>query len=238
MRRTGRKRPFGADLGIEPRRRVLAGRFITFEGGEGAGKSTQARRLAERLRAAGRDVVLTREPGGAPLAERIRILLLDPAIPPHPALAEALLFYAARADHVAQTIAPALARGAWVICDRFADSTCVYQGLAGGVDLKAVEALDRLVFPAIRPSLTFILDLPPETGLLRGANRQSGKPPASLDPYESRDITFHAKIREGFLEIARAAPDRCRVIDASRDEEAVAAAVWAAVAAHATGEIS
>lgn len=200
------------------------GKFITFEGGEGVGKSTQALALREHLAAAGREVVVTREPGGSPFAEAVRGLILDAAIPPHAPLAEALLFYAARADHLEQTIRPALARGAWVICDRFSDSTRVYQSLAGKVPLEAFEALERLVVGKTRPDLTLLLDMAPEDGLKRAVRR------GALSRYDARDLAYHARLREGFLAVAEAEPERCAVIDAGAGQTAVAAEVWRIVA--------
>jgi dTMP kinase len=137
------------------------GRFITFEGGEGSGKSTQARMLAERLKLAGVDVVLTREPGGTPFAEQVREFILGGRAVAHPPLSEALLFYAARADHLATVIVPALNAGKWVISDRFSDSTRVYQGAAGGVPAETIEGLDRLVVGAHAPALTIVMDISP-----------------------------------------------------------------------------
>src|ERR1700674_3233425 len=150
---------------------MASGKFITFEGGEGSGKSTQARLLVDRLKARGIDAILTREPGGSPFAEQVRALLLDPATPSHSALSEALLFYAARADHLDKTIRPALAGGRWVICDRFSDSTSVYQGVAGGLAGDALDALERMVVAPTRPKITFILDLAPAHGLARARAR-------------------------------------------------------------------
>ena len=200
------------------------GKFITFEGGEGVGKSTQARLLKERLEAAGRDVVVTREPGGSPFAEAVRALILAPDIPPHAPLAEALLFYTARADHLEQTIRPALARGAWVICDRFSDSTRVYQSLAGKVPLDAFQALERLVVGATRPDLTLVLDMAPEAGLKRAVQR------GALSRYDARGLAYHAELREGFLAVAKSEPERCALVDAGADPIMVAAEVWRIVA--------
>jgi dTMP kinase len=203
----------------------MRGRFITFEGGEGSGKSTQARLLADRLRRDGRTVVETREPGGSPFAERLRAFILDPTVPPHVPLAEALLFYAARADHVAAVIAPALAEGAVVICDRFSDSTRVYQGYAGCLAPETLEALEQIVVGPVVPALTLLLDLPAEVGLARA--RARGGP---ADAYEGRDLAYHERLREGFLEVARRHPARVRVIDAALAPDAVAARIWEAVA--------
>jgi dTMP kinase len=208
---------------------MASGKFITFEGGEGSGKSTQARLLADRLKARGIDALLTREPGGSPFAERVRALLLDPATPSHAALCEALLFYAARADHLDKTIRPALAAGRWIICDRFSDSTRVYQGVAGGLREEALEALERLVVVPTRPHLTFILDLPPMEGLARV--RARGKlvegMGAPADPFEGRDRSFHEQLRKGYAAIAKAEPRRCTLVDAGKPADVVAAEIWA-----------
>jgi dTMP kinase len=206
-------------------------KFITFEGGEGSGKSTQARVLADRLKERGIDALLTREPGGSPFAERVRALLLDPATPSHAVLSEALLFYAARADHLEQTIRPALAAGRWIVCDRFSDSTRVYQGAAGGLRADTLDALERVVVAQTRPHLTFILDLAPAQGLARVRARGSleGTVAAATDPYERRDSLFHEHLREGYAAIAKAEPRRCALIDAARGQDAVAAEIWALI---------
>jgi dTMP kinase len=202
-------------------------RFITFEGGEGSGKSTQARLLADQLQATGVDVLLTREPGGSPFAEQVRALILDPATAPHSALSEALLFYAARADHLDKTIRPALGSGRWVICDRFSDSTRVYQSIAGGVDPVTIEALEGLVVAATVPDLTFILDLAPAAGLARAsARRQAGVP---TDAYETRGLDFHERLRSGYLAIAAAEPRRCVLLDGALPVGPLAELVWAQV---------
>jgi dTMP kinase len=207
----------------------MAGRFITFEGGEGAGKSTQVRRLADRLREAGRTVVITREPGGTPIAEGIREVLLSGFAKPLGSEAEALLFAAARADHVDRLIRPALASGDWVLSDRFSDSTHVYQGASGGVDEELLVALDRLAIGRTHPNLTFILDLPPEVGLARVADRlaATGDVP---DRFEGDDIALHERRRAAYLDIARREPERCVVIDAERSEGEIAEDIWRAVA--------
>jgi dTMP kinase len=205
------------------------GRFITFEGGEGSGKSTQAKLLAERLRSSGIDVVLTREPGGTPFAEQVRDLLLGPNIAPHEALAEALLFYAARADHLARVIRPALKAGKWVICDRFSDSTHVYQNLAGELSHAAFIALERLVVAPTTPDLTCILNIPAEEGLRRVEDRRLAAAPTGADRYEARKLEFHRRLQDGFLKVAAADPNRCVVIDATGERAAVAARVWTAV---------
>jgi dTMP kinase len=210
---------------------MAAGRFITFEGGEGSGKSTQARRLAERLSRLGAEVVLTREPGGSPFAEALRALILDPETPSHSALSEALLFYAARADHLEKTIRPALNAGRWVICDRFSDSTRVYQSEAGGLPPEVLDQLEEMVVAPTTPDLTLILDLPAEQGLGRAHGRRlvAPKEAPAPDAYEKRDLAYHWKLREAFAAIARAEPHRCVLIDATADEAAVAEAVWRAV---------
>jgi len=206
-----------------------SGRFITFEGGEGSGKSTQARLLAETLRARGVDGVLTREPGGSPFAEHVRNLILDPATPPHSALSEALLFYAARADHLDRVIRPALVAGRWVISDRFSDSTRVYQVEAGGLPLEVFKAFELIVVKLTYPDLTFILDVPPEVGLSRATTRRLAQALSGEDAYEKRDLAFHTRLREGFLAVAKAEPRRCHVIDATQPEAAIAAEVLAQV---------
>lgn len=203
---------------------MARGRFITFEGGEGTGKSTQLRRLADRLRGEGRAVVATREPGGSPGAETIRDLLVNGAADRWSPVTETLLMYAARRDHIERVIAPALARGDWVVCDRFADSTRAYQGAAGGTDPALIAALETYVLGEVRPDLTLVLDLPVETGLARAASR-----PGAETRFESKGQAFHARLREAFLAIAAAEPGRCAVIDAAGDMDQVAAAVWAAV---------
>lgn len=210
---------------------MASGRFITFEGGEGSGKSTQARLLLEALRAKGVDVLATREPGGSPFAEQVRKLILHPSIAAHEPLSEALLFYAARADHLHKTIRPALGVGRWVVCDRFSDSTRVYQCDAGGLPLEAFKTLEQLVVGLTFPDLTFILDLPAAAGLERAATRRlaealSGQAP---DSYEKRDVEFHERLRAAYLAIAKAEPQRCVVIDAAAAPEAIASQVWAHV---------
>lgn len=203
------------------------GRFITLEGGEGAGKSVQARRLAARLRERGLAVVLTREPGGSPGAEALREIILSGAAARYGAEGEALLFSAARIDHIDQTIAPALRRGEWVICDRFADSTRAYQGAAGKIDPELLASLERVAVGACRPDLTLILDLPVSVGLARAAARRGVGEEA--DRFEREGVAFHETLRQAFLAIARAEPDRCALVDASATEDEVAEAIWAIV---------
>jgi dTMP kinase len=203
---------------------MVRARFITFEGGEGSGKSTQARLLVAALQGEGHDVVATREPGGAPGAEAIRDLLLDGPLERWDALSEALLHSAARRDHLLRTIRPALARGAWVVCDRFADSTTAYQGFGLGLGRDTVDRLTDLVAEGLRPDLTLILDIAVETGLARAGSRGQ-----AATRYERMDEAFHHRLRAAFLDIARHEPKRCVVIDAAAPPETVAAAVLAAV---------
>lgn len=202
----------------------MAGRFITFEGGEGAGKSTHVRLLAEALRAAGLSVVETREPGGSPGAEEIRELLVHGAVARWDPVSEALLHFAARRDHVARVIAPALAAGEWVLSDRFADSTMAYQGYGHRLGREVIEQLYALAVGDLAPELTVILDLPVEDGLARAGSRNSGG-----TRYENMDRAFHDRLRKGFLAIAEREPKRCVVIDGSESVEAVHRAVKEAV---------
>ena len=203
---------------------MTQGYFISFEGGEGAGKSTQIRRLAERLQAAGHDVVLTREPGGSPGAEAIRELLVNGAADRWSPVSEALLMSAARRDHLERVIRPALERGAIVLCDRFADSTRAYQGAGGAVDLDFIASLERFVVEGTRPRLTLILDLPVAEGLARAGAR------GGEARFESKGLAFHERLRAAYLDIARSEPDRCEVIDAAGTQDQVAAAIAAALA--------
>jgi dTMP kinase len=207
----------------------MSGRFITFEGGEGSGKSTQARLLADALHAKGIDGVLTREPGGSPFAEQVRSLILDPETAPHSPLSEALLFYAARADHLDRVIRPALVAGRWVISDRFSDSTRVYQVEAGGLPLDVYKAFELIVVKLTYPDLTFILDVPPEVGLKRATTRRLAQALSGEDAYEKRDLEYHTRLREGFLAIAKAEPRRCHVLDATAPEQTIATEVMAQV---------
>jgi dTMP kinase len=203
---------------------VAQGKFITFEGGEGAGKSTQLRRLAARLEALGRAVVATREPGGSPGAEDIRALVLQGQADRWSPATETLLMYAARRDHIERVIRPALAKGAWVVCDRFADSTRAYQGAGGGVDPALIAALEDHILEQTRPDLTLIFDMPVSEGLAR-AHARAGHELR----FESKGLAFHERLREGFLAIARAEPQRCAVVDATGSPDEVEARVWAAV---------
>lgn len=202
------------------------GRFVTFEGGEGAGKSSQVTRLAERLRGLGHEVVVTREPGGSPGAEAVRHVLLSGAAQAFGPLAEALLFAAARADHVDQTIAPALAAGRWVVSDRFFDSTRVYQGLEGAVAPETVAILEDVAVGDCRPDLTVLLDLPVEVGLRRADLRRGD---GAVDRFEGEAMEIHDARRRAFLALARAEPDRFVVVDAAHDPATVADAIWYAV---------
>jgi dTMP kinase len=200
------------------------GRFITLEGGEGTGKSTQVRLLAPWLRERGVDVVETREPGGAAGAERIRDLLVQGDTDRWTPAAETLLHYAARADHLDRTIRPALASGRWVVCDRFADSTKAYQGYGQGMSLELIDALFAAIVADTVPHLTFVLDLPVADGL-----RRAGRRAGVENRYEQMTLDFHERLRAGFLSIARAEPQRCAVINASRDIDAVQADIQAEV---------
>jgi len=200
------------------------GRFITLEGGEGAGKSTQIKLLATWLRERGIDVVQTREPGGAIGAERIRALLVTGDADRWTPMAETLLHYAARADHLDRTIRPALAARRWVICDRFADSTMAYQGYGHGVPFEVIESLFKAVVGDSAPDLTVVLDLPVEQGLQRAAARAGPE-----NRYEQMGVDFHNRLRSGFLAIARQNPQRCAVIDADRDIDAIQSDIQAEV---------
>lgn len=210
-------------------RAVTRGRFITLEGGEGVGKSTQARRLVERLRALGLGVVQTREPGGSPGAEAIRGLVVSGETERWSPMTELMLMFAARNDHLEQTIRPALERGDWVVCDRFADSSRAYQGAGGGAPSAFIEALDQAVVGDTQPDLTLVFDLPVEVGLERAFGRGLFE-----TRFESKGVAFHERLRAGFLAIARDHPERCQVVDADGDEDAVAERVWNAVDARLT----
>ncbi len=202
----------------------MRGCFITFEGGEGSGKSTQVTRLADRLKLRGIDVVTTREPGGSPGAEAMRILLLKGIAKPLGPTAETMLFAAARDDHVHSTIDPALSRGAWVISDRFMDSTRVYQGALGNVDPRLIRALERVTIGDVVPDLTFILDVPVEVGMARVKSRGGER-----DRFEAEDLEFHIQLREAFRDAAEREPKRCVLIDASQNADLVAVRIWMSV---------
>ena len=200
------------------------GQFITLEGGEGSGKSTQLRRLATTLAERGLEVVTTREPGGSPGAEAIRDLLVKGDTDRWDAVTEALLHFAARRDHLRVTVRPALARGAWVVSDRYADSSLVYQGLGQGVDRGVLDTLFQIATDGLKPDLTLVLDVPVEIGLARAGARRGAE-----DRYERMGEALHRRLRDGFLAIAAAEPQRCVVIDAAGPIDDVAAAIRAAV---------
>ena len=207
----------------------LRGRFITFEGGEGSGKSTQIRKLAERLDAAKLRAIVTREPGGSPGAEIIRHLVLSGMGKLLGPEAETLLFAAARDDHVRTVILPALNQGIWVLCDRFFDSTRAYQGQLGQVPPSLVNAMQRVTIGDLKPDLTFILDVPVEVGLQRAALRRGN---ATADRFEAEGIKFHQDLRDAYRKIGADDPQRCVLIDATADPDTVAARIWAALREH------
>jgi dTMP kinase len=208
---------------IAANRTPTRGRFISFEGGEGSGKSTQIKILANRLQAAKLRAIVTREPGGSPGAEIMRHLVLSGMGKLLGPEAETLLFAAARDDHVHTVIEPALDQGIWVLCDRFSDSTRVYQGKLGQVDPRILNAMERVTIGDLKPDLTFILDVPVEVGLKRATARRGSAMP---DRFESEDLQFHRELREGYREIASAEPERCVLIDATADANAVASTIW------------
>lgn len=206
------------------------GRFITLEGGEGTGKSTQVARLAARLRDRGIRVVETREPGGSEGAEAIRALLLTGDPERWDAVTEALLLFAARRDHVERTIRPALERGEWVVSDRFADSTMAYQGAAHGLGPEAIRQLWKLALDDFMPDLTIVLDLPVEQGLER-ANAREGTKHVAEDRYERMSLAFHQALRQAFLDLAAEEPERCVIVSAEGSADEVQEAIWSAVTA-------
>ncbi|MBB3382318.1 MULTISPECIES: dTMP kinase [unclassified Rhizobium] len=199
------------------------GLFVSFEGGEGAGKSTQIRRLAERLRERGHEVLVTREPGGSPGAEAVRHVLLSGAAETFGTRMEAILFAAARNDHVEDVIRPALSRGTIVLCDRFMDSSRVYQGVTGNLEPDYIEALQRVAVNGVIPHCTLILDIPAEVGLERARKRASAV--TAPDRFEKEEMQTHEKRREAFLDIAAREPERCHVIDALKPEDEIAAEI-------------
>jgi dTMP kinase len=205
----------------------MRGRFITFEGGEGTGKSTHAAMLATRLKSFGIGVQLTREPGGSPGAEIMRHILLSGAIRPLGSDVEAVLFAAARDDHLATLIRPTLEKGRWVVCDRFADSTRVYQGAAGRVDPRVIRAMERVVVGDTKPDLTLILDVPAKEGMRRATERRGT---GTVDRFESEALGFDEKLRDGFLTLAANEPGRCVLIDATLSKDEVAEQIWRIVA--------
>ncbi|MCK1424791.1 dTMP kinase [Bradyrhizobium sp. 182] len=202
------------------------GRFITFEGGEGTGKSTQIKKLADRLTAARMRILVTREPGGSPGAEIMRHLVLSGMGKLLGPEAETLLFAAARDDHVRTVIQPALSQGVWVLCDRFADSTRAYQGSLGRVPDGLINAMQRVTIGDLKPDLTIILDLPVEIGLQRAATRRGSAAP---DRFEGEDLKFHQGLRDAYRKIAAEDPARCALIDANSDPDTVAGRVWTAL---------
>lgn len=205
------------------------GKFISFEGGEGSGKSTQIKLLAERLATAKLRAIVTREPGGSPGAEIIRHLVLSGMGKLLGPDAETLLFAAARDDHVRTVIQPALSQGTWVLCDRFSDSTRAYQGRLGNVAPGVLNAMQRVTIGDLKPDLTIILDVPVEVGLKRAAARRGGAAP---DRFESEDIKFHQDLRDAYRQIAAEDPERCVLVDAAAGPDAVAAQVWTALRDH------
>lgn len=205
------------------------GRFITFEGGEGSGKSTQIQLLADRLNAAKLRTITTREPGGSAGAEIIRHLLLSGMAKAFGPETESLLFAAARDDHVNQVIEPALAQGTWVLCDRFTDSTRVYQGELGKVDPKLIRAMERVTIGNLKPDLTIILDVPVAIGMQRALKRRGTAAP---DRFEGEGVTFHERLRDAYRKIAEGDPERCALVDADADPKTVAERVWTALRDH------
>lgn len=204
----------------------MSGLFITLEGGEGTGKSTQARRLAARFNASGRRAHVTREPGGSPSAERIRSLILTPGEGRFDPVTETLLFYAARNAHLEGLIRPKLAEGDVVICDRFSDSTRIYQGVMGTVSADLLTSLDRLIVGSTQPNLTLVLDLPADIGMARAAMRRGA---IKADGFESESLAFHERLREAFVALAKNNPDRCVLIDANASEHDVETRIFQAV---------
>ena len=204
----------------------MRGHFITFEGGEGSGKSTHAATLAQRVKSCGLDVVLTREPGGSTGAEIIRHILLSGIAKPLGAETEAILFAAARDDHVRNTILPALQAGRWVICDRFIDSTRVYQGVLGNVDERLIRSLERVTVGPAFPELTFILDVPAQIGLARAKSRRGQDAP---DRFEGESLEFHEKLRQAYRSLAEQEPKRCIVMDGRAPRDVVADRIWSTV---------
>lgn len=202
------------------------GRFITFEGGEGSGKSTHIKRLAERLRKAKTRTIVTREPGGSPGAEIIRHVLLSGMGKLLGPEAETLLFAAARDDHVHTVIKPALEQGRWVLCDRFSDSTRAYQGQLGNVASSLLNAMERVTIGDLKPDLTIILDVPVEVGMHRAAARRGT---GTADRFEAEDFNFHERLRDAYRQIALDEPQRCVLIDANADTDVVAANIWTSV---------
>jgi dTMP kinase len=206
----------------------MSGLFISFEGGEGAGKTTQIQFLKERLQEQGLDVISSREPGGTPEAEKIRELLVHREGGDWDPLSECLLFFTARRMHIEKLIKPALEAGKVVICDRFTDSTIAYQGYGHGFDLTLIDQVRELCIYDFYPDLTFLLDIPAKLGLQRSTKRLSGEG-SEEDRFEQLTLSFHEKLRQGFLEIARQEPERCHVIDATQTMETIGEEIWAVV---------
>ncbi len=204
----------------------MRGHFITFEGGEGSGKSTHAATLAQRLKSLGLEVVLTREPGGSAGAEIIRHIILSGIAKPLGAEIETILFAAARDDHVRSTIQPALSAGKWVICDRFIDSTRVYQGALGQVDPRLIRSLERVTVGRARPDLTFILDVPAAIGLARAKHRRGG---GKVDRFEAESVAFHEALRNAYRDLAAKEPKRCILVDGRAPRDVVAERIWTTV---------
>jgi dTMP kinase len=211
------------------KRALERGRFITFEGGEGSGKSTQIKTLAQRLDTAKLPAIVTREPGGSPGAEVVRHLILSGMGKLLGPETETLLFAAARDDHVHTVILPALNQGKWVLCDRFSDSTRVYQGRLGQVAPAVLNAMERVTIGNLKPDLTIILDIPVEIGMQRAAARRGTGAP---DRFEAEDVQFHQELRDGYRQIAAEDPQRCVLIDANTDVDTVAAHIWTALRDH------
>lgn len=203
------------------------GQFITLEGGEGAGKTTQAAYIKEFLQSRGQRVLLTREPGGSLGAELIRGLLVDRAAYSWDALTEYLLFTAARRDHILKTIKPALEEGTWVVCDRFYDSSIVYQGYAKHVSLEVLTAIYNFISEGITPNLTLILDIAPEMGLMRAHKRSNYE-----DRFEQMSLQFHKQVRKGFLEIAKDHPERCIIVNAEEEESQIRDTIIKVIQSH------
>ncbi len=218
-------------MALSPDRGEHRGRFIVFEGGEGAGKSTQVSLLESRLQAAGIQTVSTREPGGTPQGEALRALFVTGAVDRWTPISEALIAYAARQEHLVNVIAPALARGQWVLCDRFSLSTRVYQGKVGGVTNPFLDRLEDEIVGDNKPDLTLILDIDPQVGLSRAKQRASNEPTTANDRFEAQNLDFHTKVREGFLLTAKQDPTGVIVIAADRPAEEVGEEVWERVCA-------
>jgi len=202
------------------------GKFITFEGGEGAGKSTQVRLLANNLQRLGKKVMMTREPGGSPRAESIGKLLLEGKLAKFGPFAEALLFSIARDDHLETVIRPALKKNNWVICDRFMDSTMAYQGAGGNLPSAVIKGLEHTVVGATRPDFTILIDLPPAVGMNRARIRLQQTTGGTADRFESMDMKFHERLREAFLEIAKNDPERCMIFNGEQPPDELAKQIW------------